>query len=112
MSQHQRSSNQIVDDNNYGYGEDTIGDDWQKGRNNAGGQGGQGGGGQQQGQFHAGLPNVNGTRDCLDRLMTDVNHPLLVSKAFYFFFFAAFGSLFPLVAVYFKQIGMSATQVC
>lgn len=31
-------------------------------------------------------------------------------KLFYLFFFAAFGSLFPLIAVYFKQLGMNAVQ--
>ena len=50
-------------------------------------------------------------RDAIDSLCSDINHPLLVSKSFYFFFFAAFGSLFPLIAVYFKQIGMNAMQV-
>lgn len=35
---------------------------------------------------------------------------LAVAKVFYFFFFAAFGSLFPLMAVYFKQLGMDAAQ--
>jgi VIT1/CCC1 family predicted Fe2+/Mn2+ transporter len=35
---------------------------------------------------------------------------LLISKAFYFCFFSAFGSLFPLIAVYFKQLGMTAAQ--
>ncbi|KAK2172255.1 hypothetical protein NP493_978g00021 [Ridgeia piscesae] len=50
-------------------------------------------------------------RDAIDSLFTDISYPLLVSKSFYFFFFAAFGSLFPLIAVYFKQIGMNATQV-
>lgn len=39
------------------------------------------------------------------------NRKLLVPKAFYFFFFAAFGSLFPLMAIYFKQMAMSPTQV-
>jgi hypothetical protein len=29
---------------------------------------------------------------------------LFVAKLFYFFFFAAFGSLFPLISVYFKQV--------
>src|SRR6218665_155505 len=50
------------------------------------------------------------TRDFLDRLCSDVNYDLLVSKLFYFFFFAAFGSLFPLIAVYFKQLGMNPAQ--
>ncbi len=35
---------------------------------------------------------------------------LAVAKIFYFFFYAAFGSLFPLMGVYFKQIGMDAAQ--
>ena len=35
---------------------------------------------------------------------------LAVAKVFYFFFYAAFGSLFPLMGVYFKQIGMDAAQ--
>ena len=33
-----------------------------------------------------------------------------VAKAFYFCFFGAFGSLFPLLAVYFKGLGMDAAQ--
>ncbi|CAH1772634.1 unnamed protein product [Owenia fusiformis] len=39
-----------------------------------------------------------------------LNYDLFIAKTFYFFFFAAFGSLFPLLAVYFKQIGMTASQ--
>ncbi|KAL1283687.1 Major facilitator superfamily domain-containing protein [Trichinella pseudospiralis] len=35
---------------------------------------------------------------------------LFMSKLFYFFFYAAFGSLFPLISIYFKQLGMNATQ--
>ena len=35
---------------------------------------------------------------------------LLVCKLFYFCFYAAFGSLFPLMGVYFKQLGMSPLQ--
>src|SRR5947207_14395204 len=38
------------------------------------------------------------------------NRTLIIPKAFYFFFFAAFGSLFPLMAVYFKQLGMNSIQ--
>ena len=47
---------------------------------------------------------------CIPGMFTYVNQDLLVAKTFYFFFFAAFGSLFPLIAVYFKQIGMNPTQ--
>ena len=39
-----------------------------------------------------------------------IQQALAVAKTFYFFFFAAFGSLFPLMAVYFKQLGMDAAQ--
>lgn len=50
-------------------------------------------------------------RDILDTLCMHINQTLIVPKAFYFFFFAAFGSLFPLMAIYFKQMAMSPTQV-
>ena len=41
----------------------------------------------------------------LSRFFPDQNtHGLFVAKMFYFFFFAAFGSLFPLIGVYFKQV--------
>lgn len=49
-------------------------------------------------------------RDIIDNLFTYINRDLLISKIFYFFFFAAFGSLFPLMAVYFRQLGMNPTQ--
>jgi hypothetical protein len=35
---------------------------------------------------------------------------LAVAKCFYFLFYGAFGSLFPLMGVYFKQLGMDAAQ--
>ncbi|VDK80702.1 unnamed protein product [Litomosoides sigmodontis] len=35
---------------------------------------------------------------------------LVVARLFYIFYFASFGSLFPLLAVYFKQLGMNASQ--
>lgn len=47
----------------------------------------------------------------LDTLLKYVNRDLLVSKIFYFFFYSAFGSLFPLMGVYFKQLGMNPAQV-
>ena len=40
----------------------------------------------------------------------NVNPDLLICKTFYFLFYGAFGSLYPLLAVYFKQLGLSATQ--
>jgi nitrate/nitrite transporter NarK len=49
-------------------------------------------------------------RGQIERYFTDVNYDLLVSKTFYFFFFAAFGSLFPLIGIYFKQLGMNPSQ--
>merc|ERR1712012_1363852 len=39
-----------------------------------------------------------------------VKNEMHVAKAFYFLFFGAFGSLFPLLAVYFKGLGMDAAQ--
>lgn len=39
-----------------------------------------------------------------------VDQELLTVKTFYFFFYSAFGSLFPLMGVYFKQMGMNPFQ--
>ncbi|RUS83768.1 hypothetical protein EGW08_008474, partial [Elysia chlorotica] len=50
------------------------------------------------------------SRDFIDSMFTVVDKDLLFCKLFYFFFFGAFGSLFPLLAIYFKQLGMSAAQ--
>ncbi|XP_062845793.1 major facilitator superfamily domain-containing protein 6-A [Trichomycterus rosablanca] len=47
---------------------------------------------------------------CCERSCLRVNHHLLVSKVFYFFFYAAYGSLHPLLAVYYKQLGMNPSQ--
>jgi hypothetical protein len=44
--------------------------------------------------------------DLLDSLPTNINRTLLFAKLFYFWYFAAFGSLFPLMSIYFKQMGM------
>ena len=46
------------------------------------------------------VPNI------MDLLSSNANHPLLHAKIFYFWYFAAFGSLFPLLSIYFKQMGM------
>lgn len=40
----------------------------------------------------------------------NVNRKLLVSKLFYYFFWSAYGSFFPLLGVYYKQIGMNPSQ--
>lgn len=48
--------------------------------------------------------------DCCERMCLRVNGHLLVSKVFYFFFYAAYGSLHPLLAVYYKQLGMSPSR--
>jgi hypothetical protein len=42
----------------------------------------------------------------IDSLPANVNRTLLYAKIFYFWYFAAFGSLFPLLSIYFKQMGM------
>uniref|UniRef100_A0A8C6LE03 Major facilitator superfamily domain containing 6a n=1 Tax=Nothobranchius furzeri TaxID=105023 RepID=A0A8C6LE03_NOTFU len=48
--------------------------------------------------------------DCCERMCLRVNSHLLISKVFYFFFYAAYGSLHPLLAVYYKQLGMSPSR--
>ncbi|XP_041835074.1 major facilitator superfamily domain-containing protein 6-like [Melanotaenia boesemani] len=48
--------------------------------------------------------------DCCERMCLRINSHLLVSKVFYFFFYAAYGSLHPLLAVFYKQLGLSASR--
>ncbi|XP_061571339.1 major facilitator superfamily domain-containing protein 6-A [Cololabis saira] len=48
--------------------------------------------------------------DCCERMCLRINSHLLISKVFYFFFYAAYGSLHPLLALYYKQLGMSASR--
>ncbi|XP_053327824.1 major facilitator superfamily domain-containing protein 6 isoform X2 [Spea bombifrons] len=48
--------------------------------------------------------------DWLERHCVKINNDLLISKVFYFFFYSAYGSLYPLLPVYYKQLGMSPTQ--
>ncbi|KAK1336485.1 hypothetical protein QTO34_002514 [Cnephaeus nilssonii] len=48
--------------------------------------------------------------DWIERHCVKINNDLLVSKVFYFFFYAAYGSLYPLLPVYYKQLGMSPSQ--
>lgn len=55
-------------------------------------------------------PKRSVRKDCFEALWHNVDRDLLISKTFYFFFFSAFGSLFPLLGVYFKQLGMNPTQ--
>lgn len=43
-------------------------------------------------------------------LFGSVDQELLIVKSFYFFFYSAFGSLFPLMGIYFKQMGMNPAQ--
>lgn len=61
-------------------------------------------------QVNEGYNTSQKRRDIIDTFFTYVNRDLLICKLFYFFFFAAFGSLFPLLAIYFKQLGMNPTQ--
>lgn len=53
---------------------------------------------------------IRGRSDIIEMIFGPVDQELLVVKSFYFFFYSAFGSLFPLMGVYFKQMGMNATQ--
>lgn len=51
---------------------------------------------------------IRGKSDFLEFVFGGVDQELLMVKTFYFFFYSAFGSLFPLMGVYFKQMGMNA----
>ncbi|KOC63661.1 Major facilitator superfamily domain-containing protein 6 [Habropoda laboriosa] len=53
---------------------------------------------------------IRGKSDVIEYLFGAVDQELLTVKTFYFFFYSAFGSLFPLMGVYFKQMGMNAGQ--
>jgi len=53
---------------------------------------------------------IRGKHDFIEMLCGDVDQELLTVKTFYFFFYSAFGSLFPLMGVYFKQMGMNPGQ--
>uniref|UniRef100_A0A6A7G3U5 Major facilitator superfamily domain-containing protein 6-like isoform X2 n=2 Tax=Hirondellea gigas TaxID=1518452 RepID=A0A6A7G3U5_9CRUS len=53
---------------------------------------------------------VRGRFDFLEKYCSGVKYELVIAKVFYFFFFSAFGSLFPLMAIYFKQMAMSGAQ--
>ncbi|PSN57417.1 Major facilitator superfamily domain-containing protein 6 [Blattella germanica] len=53
---------------------------------------------------------IRGRSDILEFLCGSVDQELLTVKTFYFFFYSAFGSLFPLMGVYFKQMGMNPGQ--
>lgn len=55
-------------------------------------------------------PSDSDSIDCCERMCLRINSHLLVSKVFYFFFYAAYGSLHPLLAVYYKQLGMSPSR--
>ncbi|XP_034462577.1 major facilitator superfamily domain-containing protein 6-A-like isoform X1 [Hippoglossus hippoglossus] len=48
--------------------------------------------------------------NCCERMCLRINSHLLISKVFYFFFYAAYGSLHPLLPIYYKQLGMSASR--
>ncbi|XP_063979164.1 major facilitator superfamily domain-containing protein 6 isoform X2 [Diachasmimorpha longicaudata] len=53
---------------------------------------------------------IRGKSDIIEYFFGTVDMELLTVKTFYLFFYSAFGSLFPLMGVYFKQMGMNAGQ--
>lgn len=52
----------------------------------------------------------NSTKE-VEKDKLEVDRTLLTYKVFYFLFFAGFGSTFPYLTVYFKQIGLTASYV-
>ena len=55
--------------------------------------------------------NFNGNQkpnSLLIRILNEIfnNYEMVTCKLFYFLFYSAFGSLFPLIGIYFKQQGM------
>ncbi|XP_054158851.1 major facilitator superfamily domain-containing protein 6-like [Oppia nitens] len=96
--------------------QNNIDDYWDHGGTGGGGSGGgipnrqysQSQQQQQENQIPFNTNNIN--ISSLNIIWNYVNKELFISKVFYFFFFSAFGSLFPLMAVYFKQLGMNAIQ--
>ncbi|XP_036417962.1 major facilitator superfamily domain-containing protein 6-A [Colossoma macropomum] len=55
-------------------------------------------------------PDPQHELNCCERMCLRISRHLLVSKVFYFFFYAAYGSLHPLLAVYYKQLGMTPSH--
>ena len=54
---------------------------------------------------------IRGRADIIEEFFHGtINRELLIAKLFYLFFFSAFGSLLPLMAIYFKNMGMTPTQ--
>ena len=53
---------------------------------------------------------IRGKSELLETCIGGLEPELITAKGFYFFFFAAFGSLFPLMGVYFKQLGLNGAQ--
>lgn len=53
---------------------------------------------------------IRGKSELLETIVGGLEPELVVAKGFYFFFYAAFGSLFPLMGVYFKQLGLNGAQ--
>ena len=53
---------------------------------------------------------IRGRSDLIEWFCGTINRELIIAKAFYLFFFSAFGSLLPLMAIYFKNMGMTPTQ--
>lgn len=61
-------------------------------------------------QSHAATTSSQPGMGTVGSTFCQVNKHLLVSKIFYFFFYAAYGSLHPLLPIYYKQLGMTPSR--
>ena len=50
------------------------------------------------------------TQKFIEKVKEEFSTGFIIPKIFYFFFFCAFGSFFPLMAIYFKNLGFTAGQ--
>ncbi|RTG88425.1 uncharacterized protein DC041_0007044 [Schistosoma bovis] len=62
-------------------------------------------------QEHQGISSIFASRkNFMEWFRSFFDRSLVIYQLFYFSYYAAFGSLFPLISIYFKQLGLNALQ--